>query len=108
MGSMQPGVSWPFENGTFPVELLAIVQRTVSEGQFPALTVIHDDEGDWLVSDDLHDPNAHGASTVQHLLHVLELDSSLAQLAALPPGHVAWRANAEDPWIISEWAYADE
>jgi hypothetical protein len=46
MGSMQPQLSWPFEGEGFPHDLLAIIQRTVSAGEFRALTVIHDDEDD--------------------------------------------------------------
>ncbi|MFE6889255.1 hypothetical protein [Streptomyces sp. NPDC057694] len=108
MGSMQPELSWPYQGGAFPEGLLAIVQRTVSEGQFPALTVIHDDEDDWLISDDVHDPNEDGASAVQHLRHALALDPSLAELATMRPGYVAHRTSVTAPWEISEWAYADD
>ncbi|MET9456322.1 hypothetical protein ABZY05_14750 [Streptomyces canus] len=108
MGSMQPQLSWPFEGEVFPRDLLAIIQRTVSAGEFPALTVIHDDEGDWLVSDGVHDPNGASASSVLHLQHVVDLDPSLAQLATMPPGYVAWRATASDAWVIEGWTYADD
>lgn len=108
MGSTQPQLSWPFEGDAFPHDLLAIIQRTVSAGEFPALTVIHDDEDDWLVSDGVHDPNGAGASSVLHLHHVVDLDPSLAQLATMPPGHVAWRSTASDTWVIEEWTYADD
>ncbi|MFE0519362.1 hypothetical protein [Streptomyces sp. NPDC058954] len=108
MGSMQPELSWPYESGGFPEGLLAIVQRTVSEAQFPALTVIHDEEDDWLVSDDVHDPNEDGASIVQHLHHVVALDPSIAELVTMPPGHVACRTSVTAPWEISEWVYGDD
>ncbi|MFD4691976.1 hypothetical protein [Streptomyces sp. NPDC058463] len=108
MGSMQPELSWPYERGVFPAGLLAIVQRTVSEARLPALTVIHDDEDDWLVSDDVHDPNEDGASIVQHLQHVLALDPSLAELATMPPGHVACRTSGTASWEVSTWDYADD
>ncbi|MGQ5648452.1 hypothetical protein ACUJ8H_00050 [Streptomyces sp. EKR5.2] len=108
MGSIQPEQSWPYRGGAFPEGLLAIVQRTVSEAQFPALTVIHDEEDDWLVCDDVHDPNEDGASTVQHLHHVLALDPSLAELVTMPPGFVAHRTSATTSWEISEWVYADD
>ncbi|WP_330264182.1 hypothetical protein [Streptomyces griseorubiginosus] len=107
MGSMQPELSWPFEGEVFPQGLLAVVQKTVSAGEFPALTVIHDDEGDWLVSDGVHDPS-DGASKLRHLHHVVDLDPSLARLATMPPGHVAWRATRHDVWTIEEWTYPDE
>ncbi|MDH6436237.1 hypothetical protein M2158_004777 [Streptomyces sp. SAI-144] len=89
MGSMQPQLSWPFEEEVFPHDLLAIIQRTVSAGEFPALTVIHDDEDDWLASDGVHDPNGAGASSVLHLQHVVDLDPSLSQLATMSPGYGA-------------------
>ncbi|MFB7246556.1 hypothetical protein ACFCYX_29335 [Streptomyces populi] len=108
MGSMQPQLSWPFEGEAFPHDLLAIIQRTVSAGEFPALTVIHDDEDDWLVSDGVHDPNGSDASSVLHLQHVLDLDPSVAQLATMPPGYVAWRSTASDDWVVEEWTYADD
>ncbi|MGW1734727.1 hypothetical protein [Streptomyces sp. NPDC001999] len=107
MGSIQSDVNWPFEGNTFPDGLLAIVQRTVSDGHFPALAVIHDDEDDWLVSDDIHDPNEDGASVILHLDHVLQLDPSLRQLATLAPGHVATRTDAHAPWKITAWSYSE-
>src|SRR4051794_11167603 len=79
MGSMQRELSWPYEGDVFPQGLLAIIQRTVSAREFPTLTVIHDDEDDWLVSDGVHDPNG-GASSVHHLQNVVNSDPSLAEL----------------------------
>ncbi|MGW2706717.1 hypothetical protein [Streptomyces sp. NPDC001340] len=108
MGSMQPDVTWPFTDGTFPHDLLAIVQRTVADGSQPALMVIHDDEQDWLLADGLHDPNADGASIVCHLDHVLSLDPSVAALASLPPSHIAERVSRDEPWSIRSWTYEDE
>ncbi|MFJ6897376.1 hypothetical protein [Streptomyces hokutonensis] len=108
MGSMQPDIAWPFPSGVFPSELLAIVQRTVAEGKFPALMVIHDDEDDWLLCDSIHDPNADDASIVTHMNHVLAQDPSLADLADMPPGHVAERSSAQTPWEIRPWTYASD
>jgi len=107
MGSMQPEISWPFAEGVFPAGLLAIVQRTVADGTCPALMVIHDDEDDWLLCDNVHDPNSADASTVLHLDHVLALDPSLADLAGLPPGHIAERTTAQSPWAVRAWTYTD-
>ncbi|UXY32089.1 hypothetical protein [Streptomyces sp. HUAS TT20] len=108
MGSMQPDVPWPFVDGVFPQDLLAIVQRTVADGSHPALMVIHDDEQDWLLADGLHDPNIDGASIVCHLDHVLNRDPSIAALASLPPGHIAERVSQDEPWSIRPWTYEDE
>ncbi|MCX4575039.1 hypothetical protein OHB41_17960 [Streptomyces sp. NBC_01571] len=108
MGSMQPDTTWPFPAVAFPSELLAIVQRTVAEGQFPALMVIHDEEDDWLLCDSIHDPNADGASIVTHIDHVLAQDSSIAELAGMPPGHIAERSNDQSPWEIRPWTYPSD
>ncbi|MGW3107829.1 hypothetical protein [Streptomyces sp. N50] len=108
MGSMQPDITWPFPAGVFPAGLLAVVQRTVVDAEFPALTVIHDDEDDWLLCDGLHDPNADGASIVAHMDHVLTQDPSLIELADMPPGHVAERSSGETPWEIRSWAYPSD
>ncbi|MEU3033714.1 hypothetical protein [Streptomyces griseoaurantiacus] len=108
MGSMQPDIAWPFPAGVFPPGLLVIVQRTVVDGAFPALMVIHDDEDDWLLCDGLHDPNADGASIVAHLDHLLAQDPSLVELAGMPPGHVAERSSGETSWEIRTWTYSSE
>ncbi|MFF7163968.1 hypothetical protein ACFZBP_21870 [Streptomyces sp. NPDC008086] len=108
MGSMQPDITWPFPNGVFPSGLLAVVQRTVVKGDFPALVVLHDHEDDWLLCDGLHDPNADGASIVAHVDHLLTLDPSLVELASMPLGHVAERSSSGTPWEIRPWTYSDD
>lgn len=105
---MQPDITWPFPAGVFPSGLLAVVQRTVAKGEFPALTVIHDDEDDWLLGDGLHDPNADGASILLHMNHVLTQDPSLIELATMPPGHAAERSSGEAPWEIGPWEYPSD
>lgn len=91
--------------GAFSSDVYAIVQKTVIEGKLPALFVIHDDEGDWLVGDGVNDPNLEGASGFYHISHVVGLDRSIAETAVLPVGHVARRESGESPWTVSRFSY---
>jgi hypothetical protein len=58
--------------------------------------VIHDDENDWCVGDDVNDPNVDGACIIVHITHVLARDSSVAELASLPPGWAAARTVVKE------------
>jgi hypothetical protein len=84
-----------------------IVQRTVIDGNRPALFVIHDDEGDWLVGDGVSDPNLPGASGVFHMSHLLAIDSTIGQTADLPVGFFAERSSPDEPWVVAEFRYED-
>ena len=84
-----------------------VVQRTIINGELPALIVVHDDEGDWLIGDGINDPNEDGACGVYHLGHVVSLDESLAEVMNLPAGYAATRESASSPWEISSWEYDD-
>ena len=99
---------FPFEGGRFPRELGAVVQRTVLTGDEPARQVVHAADGSWLVGDGIHDPNEPGASIATHLWHVIERNSSVADLADLPPGRAATRAAPGDAWVITEHTWADD
>lgn len=97
---------FPFEDARFPASLGAVVQRTVLDGAEPARTVIHTDEGSWLVGDGVNDPNLPGAVAVVGMVHVVDQDPTLDELATLPPGHIAERDSLEDVWHVRshEWA----
>ncbi|QGN47519.1 hypothetical protein GKC29_12155 [Micromonospora sp. WMMC415] len=99
-------VAFPFEDGRFPPNLGAVVQRTVLTGQEPARVVIHDGDNDWLVGDGVNDPN--GASVVACISHVADADPAVAALAALPVGYIAERDEPHLPWTISVHAWPDE
>jgi hypothetical protein len=101
-------VPWPFPDGCFPPNLGVVVQRTVLNGELPALLLIHDDENDWCVGDDVNDPNAPGASVIAHMTHVLARDASVSELASLPPGWAARRDGPEQPWERFRHHYSDE
>jgi hypothetical protein len=98
---------WPFADGEFPDDLGAVVQRSVLEGDRPALLVAHSSEGDWMVGDGVDDPNQPGASVATHIRHVVDRDPSIGPLAGLPPGHLAVRESAGDPWVVTDFAYED-
>jgi hypothetical protein len=84
-----------------------VVQCTVVRGKLPALVVIHDEEGDWLVGDGINDPNLDGACDLICLTHIVALDATLASAATLPKGNVIRRSAADEPWTVGMWQYED-
>ncbi len=100
--------AWPFPGGCFPEDLGAVVQRTVLSGELPARLVVHDSENDWRVGDKMNDPNVPGASVITHMIHVLDRNPSVSQLASLPPGWAAVRDGPEQPWERFPHQYPDE
>jgi hypothetical protein len=107
-GEVARQIPWPFLECSFPRNLGAVVQRTVLSGELPVRLVVHDDENDWCVGDDVNDPNVPGASVVVHMAHVLGRDSSVSELASLPPGWAAMRDGPEQPWQRFPHHYPDE
>jgi hypothetical protein len=99
---------FPFESDEFPAQLGAVVQCTVLDGRELAREVIHAEDGSWLVSDGVNDPNLPGASIATHIWHAIERNSSMASLASMPPGHIAKRSNPAEPWVITQHAWADD
>lgn len=93
---------FPFPGEEFPAELGAVVQRTVLTGERPAREVIHTPDGSWLVGDGEGDPNVPGASIAAHMSHVVAHNSSVAELATMPPGHWAHREGPGQPWAVRE------
>ncbi|GIF52287.1 hypothetical protein Afe04nite_68260 [Asanoa ferruginea] len=89
---------FPFPDGRFPPQLGATVQRTVADGQLPALTVIHTADNSWVVLDGVNDPNLHGACVIDAMVHLVEDDPSLAVVARLEVGYRADRERAGDVW----------
>ncbi|MGW3351620.1 hypothetical protein ACWDA3_50700 [Nonomuraea rubra] len=101
-------VPFPFPGGEFPLGLGAVVQRTVISGEMPALIVIHDDENDWLIGDDITDASDPDASAICHVAHIIDLDPTVAETASLPCGYAARRASKEAPWVLEEWHYEED
>jgi hypothetical protein len=85
---------WPFED---PPNTAAITTRLVLEDGAPILLVTHDEEdGGWQIlcgtTDDPDDARVVGLGTM------CARDSSLLELADLPEGWRAWRADIRAPW----------
>jgi hypothetical protein len=91
---------FPYEGGRFPSNLGAFVQRTVLAGELPAREVVHTPDGSWAIGDGVSDPNLPGASEIAHIAHAVAMNSSIADLATMPPGHIAERSGPGGPWEI--------
>ncbi len=91
---------FPYEGGQFPPGLGAVVQNTVLRGEEPAREVIHTPDNDWCLGDGVNDPNLPGASIARHIWHAIDRNSSIADLASMPPGHIAERSGPGNPWTI--------
>ncbi len=96
------------QDARFPDGLGAVVQWTVAREELPALIVIHDSDGDWLIGDGVNDPNEAGACGIVHIRQVANVDPTVEQTATLPPGHYAHRPAGDQPWTISPWRYPSE
>lgn len=88
-------------------DVAGVVQKTVIYEGLPALVVVHDEDGDWLVGDGVHDPNEDGVCGVFHLAHLVQRDTTLVEAFRIPAGFAATRESAHAPWIISPWSYSD-
>src|ERR1039458_2241078 len=82
----------------FPETLGAVVQRTVLSGDLPARLVVHNSGNDWCVGDGVNAPNVPGASVVAHMTLVVAWNSSVSELASLPPGWAATRDGPGESW----------
>ena len=82
--------------------------RSVADGEYPALQVVHTPGNGWLIADGVGDPNAPGACVAVHIWHVLASDPSLLELASLPPGRVADRGAPQEPWQITRFEWDNE
>ena len=96
---------FPFDGDVFPRQLGAVVQRTVLNGTEPARQVIHASDGSWLVADGVNDPNEPGASVATHMWHVIEHNSSVADLAGLAEGCIATRSEPGEPWTVEPYRW---
>lgn len=101
-------VPFPFEGNRFPAGLGAVVQLTVLHGQQPARVIVHASDGSWLVGDGVNDPDAPGACIATHILHVVERDVTVSELASLPPGKMAERVGPNSPWKVTDHHWEGE
>jgi hypothetical protein len=93
-----PRMPFPFPDGRFPPGLGALVQRTITDGELPALTVIHTGDNSWVVLDGVNDPNLDGACVIDAMVHLVADDPSLAVVAGLDVGHRADREHVGAVW----------
>lgn len=107
MGEMFQHLPFPFPDSTFPRQLGAVVQRTVLRGEEPAREVVHATDGSWLVGDGVNDPNEPGACVASHIWHAIDRNSSMVELADMPPGHIATRLTPGDSWLVSPHHWPD-
>lgn len=99
---------FPFDGDVFPPNLGAVIQLTVLNGDEPAREVVHAEDGSWLIGDGINDPNERGAVVASHMVHAVERNSSIAELAVMPPGHTATRSGPGASWVIERHAWPEE
>ncbi len=85
---------WPFPDKK---NLAVITLRKILGRESPILLVGHDPEGSWQFLDGSGEPDPNDAAVVE-LEHMLNLDPSLAELADLPRGWLAWRDAPDAEW----------
>ena len=85
---------WPFDG---PTNVATLTTRHVLDGRLPITLVAHDlEDGAWqMLCGTTNDP-ADGR--IECLGCLFERDPSLAEIADLPPGWVAWREAPDMPW----------
>ncbi|MBV9126235.1 MAG: hypothetical protein JO112_23035, partial [Planctomycetes bacterium] len=85
---------WPFEDP--PNVAVFTLTKILHDGQ-PILLVAHDeDDGAWQFLDG-DEVRAEEAALVS-LKTIVTLDQTVAELADLPCGWIAWRQQADQPW----------
>lgn len=94
---------WPFAN---PPNVAAITTRQVVHGSKPVLLVAHDaDDGSWqFLTGGIFEASD---GMLVSLRSMIERDPSLAELADLPIGWRAWRAQPNSPWRRAPAKVAD-
>ena len=89
------GRSWLFAD---PENVAVLSTQKIVSGLSPILYVSHDeDDGMWqfLDGEDVREEDA----LILGVKEMMDLDSSLIQLADLPIGWVAWRQTKLNEWI---------
>ena len=87
--------SWPFDQ---PRNCAAITIRGILDGTEPILHVTHDEHDCGWQFLSLRDACPDEAKLLC-LEEVVAMDSTILQLADLPPGWHAWRRTIADAWI---------
>jgi len=88
-----------------PTGIGARVQVRVLAGTTPALEVIKDWNGAWMVSDGVADLDQYGVGTNATMMHVAIHDDTIpALMQKMTAGTVAYRPNPVTPWKVSSLA----
>ena len=90
--------AWPFDQ---PENCAVFTIKQIMEKQLPILTVYHDqDDNGWqfLSNTEL---NMNDAMVVC-LKNVVDIDSTVLEVAHIKPGFHAWRSKVGEKWIIEE------
>jgi hypothetical protein len=87
---------WKF---SVPPSTLVVTQRVVIQKKQPILFVVHNDEGEWqfLAEETMQlDP-----VVVLSIRDLVDIDSTVTDLAYLKRGWKAWRTDKASPWNSS-------
>jgi hypothetical protein len=85
---------WPFDQ---PPDCAVITLRSIVFGGGPILHVFHDEEDHGWQFLGAGDPEESDAAVVG-LGEIVDLDSSVLEVADIAPGWHAWRPSASSPW----------
>jgi len=86
-------IDWPFSQA---ITTAAFTTDGVLDRGLPIVLVSHEEDGDWQFLCDT--PNESRECRLICLGCMLERDQSIAMVADLPQGWVAWRDSPSSPW----------
>ena len=88
---------WKFDQAP---DTAALVSKSIVYDGHPILFVTHDEhDHGWQFLDGAEPPSDFVHACMSH---PITLDSSLLELADLPPGWCAWRDSPNEPWSREE------
>jgi len=94
---------WPFAE---PRNCATFITAQVLERLEPILHAVHDENSEWQFIGST-DGTLENAKIIA-LHEAVELDSSVLQLADMPPGWHALRHSPEEPWKREAMDYAEQ
>lgn len=103
MDTLEPSGEWPFDE---PKNLAVITTKSIMREGKPVLYVFHTEEEEWSFMDG--EPPKVENGMVVGLSTMMQHDSSLLELANLPPGWVAWRESRNAVWKREQYEEAGE
>lgn len=90
-----------------PKNVAVFTTKSIANRILPILKVTHDeDDGAWQFLDGIS-TNSYSNAVVLALYEIVELDSSIIELADLPLGWSATRSNKNVPWIRQKNTISD-